>query len=106
MKNILIGISILLISFSFLTGCGSAEAIEQFNYSTTKFKLEKAVMQVLKNNTNPNIIWDSADIVIRKNTISKGMDTINAALYSAKSNQTDPAFPKQTDPVFSWRKVA
>jgi uncharacterized lipoprotein YajG len=79
MKNILIVISILLISFSLLTGCGSAEAIEQFNYSTTKFKLEKAVMQVLRSNTNPNIIWDSADIVVRKYTKSKEIVTINAS---------------------------
>lgn len=83
MKNTIIIIVISLITFSLLTGCGSAEAIEQYNYSTTKFKLEEAIMQVLRNNTNPNIIWDSA-VAVRKNRSFTEMDTINASIYKGE----------------------
>jgi hypothetical protein len=88
MKNTLVIISILLIPFCLLTGCGSAEALEQYNYSTTKFKLEEAVMQVLRNNTNPNLIWDSTDMVVKKyrkeDKDSPGMDTIKVSRYKGE----------------------
>lgn len=57
--------NILFLSFSLLTlygliGCGSSEAIESYQYATSKQKLELAVNNVLKSKTN--IIWDSVYI--------------------------------------------
>jgi len=61
MKNSIRAILVIIIFVlaSFFTGCGSAEAIEQYSYSTSKPNLEKAVNNVLKSNSNPNVIWDT-----------------------------------------------
>lgn len=50
-------ISSILILTSLFVGCGSAEAIKDYGYSTTKNNLERAVMKVIK--SNPNIYLDS-----------------------------------------------
>ena len=73
------------------TGCDSAEAIEQYSYSTTKVNLEKAVNNVLQNNRNPNVIWDTASyLVVRrfrdeykdKPWFTTAMDTIRPSKYN------------------------
>lgn len=66
MRNKLPFLGLLLASFYFITGCGSAEAIEQYNFPVKKEVLEKAVTQVLNTNTNPDLIWDTTDIVLKK----------------------------------------
>ena len=54
---------IIFISAPFLNGCGSAEAVEQYAYSTSVPNLNKTVVEVLRSNKNPKVIWDTLDIV-------------------------------------------
>jgi len=58
MKNIIKPTIIICLGIStvLFTGCGSAEAIKGYRYETTKAKLEKAVMKVIK--SNPHIYLD------------------------------------------------
>ena len=49
------------------SGCGSAEAIKSYSYSTTKDNLEKAVLKVIQ--SNPHIVMDTnqAKVIVRRN---------------------------------------
>jgi hypothetical protein len=92
MKNI-IGAILVLIFFvlsSFLSGCGSAEAVEIYTFSTSISNLRKAVDKVLNNNSNPNVIWDTASyLLIRrfrdgdkdKSWYTSAIDTIRPSKY-------------------------
>jgi len=65
MKSIL---PVLLFALLFLSsGCGSAEAIKSYRYSTAKDILEKAVQKVI--NTNPHIVVDTTQpkVIVRRN---------------------------------------
>lgn len=59
------GIVLVIVTTSLLAGCGSAEPVEFFTYTNSSMpKLETAVNAVFKNNSNPNLIWDTATNLI------------------------------------------
>jgi len=59
MQKFIHSITVLII-FSILTSCGSAEPVEFYQYTTSKSNLENAVNTFLLTNKNQNLIWDTS----------------------------------------------
>lgn len=92
MKNIIGAILVLIIFVltSFLSGCGSAEPVEFYTYTTSMPKLGNAVKTFFKNNSNPNVVWDTSSyLLVRryrnefkdKTWYTTAMDTIRPSKY-------------------------
>jgi len=74
------------------SGCGSAEAIKSYSYSTTKYNLEKAVVKVIK--SNPHITIDTTEtrIIVRRNPDDLNDTTTKTIrLYEFHGNSKDSA---------------
>ena len=87
---------ILLIGLLFLLGCGSAEAIKSYNYPTTKYILEKAVLKVIK--SNPHIIIDTTEskVIVRRNPEDVN-DTTTKTIRLSEFHGKDSAFIAAND---------
>ena len=79
---ILVGIYVLV---SVFMGCGSAEAIKSYRYSTKKVNLQNAVTKVLKENPNIYVDMSEPKIKVRRHPENPYSDTttkmINASDY-------------------------
>jgi hypothetical protein len=86
MKYLLNLLILIFISSYFISGCGSAEAISNYDYPITKDSLEKSITHVLKYNSDPNLKWDTTNLFERRfrkkyAPDDNRIDTIKVDLY-------------------------